>query len=84
MIVISRAEGDNLADLVTLLRAMASDESPDDPLAANRVDELARELGLHGVRLLVRPDNEPARSLYRHAGFEENGTIFCQKDSAEI
>ena len=157
MIVISRAEGDNRADLVTLLRAMASDESPDDSLAANRaeaglaasraafdwtrsesfwillayvegnpagyaavcripkaderagflfvdelhvlrayrrrgvaqallvrVDELARELGLHGVRLLVRPDNEPARSLYRHAGFEENGTIFCQKDSAEI
>jgi ribosomal protein S18 acetylase RimI-like enzyme len=44
-----------------------------------RVDELARELRLHGVRLLVRPNNAPTCNLYRRAGFGENATLFCQK-----
>lgn len=44
-----------------------------------RIDELTRHLGLQGVRLLVRPNNEQARRVYRQAGFEENETIFCQK-----
>ena len=39
----------------------------------------ARDLGLHGVRLLVRPQNEAARALYRRAGFGESETIQCQK-----
>jgi ribosomal protein S18 acetylase RimI-like enzyme len=44
-----------------------------------RVDELARELRLHGVRLLVRPNHSPTCNLYRRAGFGENATLFCQK-----
>jgi ribosomal protein S18 acetylase RimI-like enzyme len=157
LIALSAVKSDNIADLVTLLRAIASDESPEAPLAADkaeadlaasraafdwtrsdsswillayvdgepagyavicripkaderagflfvdelhvlrayrrrgvarallaRVDELARELGLHGVRLLVRPGNEPARSLYRKTGFEEYETVFCQKVLTEI
>ena len=152
MIALSAVKSDNIADLVTLLRAIASDESPEAPLAADkaeadlaasraafdwtrsdsswillayvegepagyavicripkaderagflfvdalhvlrayrrrgvarallaRVDDWARELGLHGVRLLVRPNNEPARSLYRQTGFEEYETILGHK-----
>jgi ribosomal protein S18 acetylase RimI-like enzyme len=152
LIATSAVKSNNIADLVTLLRAIASQESPDDPLAADRaeaglaascaafdwtrsdstwillayvegepagyavicripkaderagflfvdalhvlrayrrrgvarallarVDEMARELGMHGVRLLVRPNNELARSLYRQAGFEEYATILGHK-----
>jgi ribosomal protein S18 acetylase RimI-like enzyme len=152
LITLSAVKSDNIADLVTLLRAIASDESPEAPLAADkaeadlaasraafdwtqsdsswillayvdgepagyavicrlpkaderagflfvdalhvlrayrrrgvarallaRVDEMARELGLHGVRLLVRPSNVPARSLYRQTGFEEYETILGHK-----
>mgnify|MGYP003730223749 CR=1 FL=1 len=43
-----------------------------------RVQALAVELGLAGVRLLVRPGNEAARRLYRQCGFEEHETIFCE------
>ena len=32
-----------------------------------------------GLRLLVRPQNEAARALYRKAGFSESETIFCEK-----
>ena len=152
MISISSVNAGNLPDLVQLLRAIAADESPDDPHAADqaeanlmaslaaydvtrsdlawillayaegepagyaaicripkidarvgflfidalhvlsqyrrrgvaqallqRVDEQVSELRLHGIRLLTRPDNDPARSLYQHAGFEEFRPIFCQK-----
>jgi ribosomal protein S18 acetylase RimI-like enzyme len=44
-----------------------------------RVHQLAHELGLAGVRLLVRPENEAARRLYKALGFIENDTIFCEK-----
>lgn len=40
---------------------------------------LADELGLAGVRLLVRPENKAARHLYRAAGFSESPTLFCQR-----
>lgn len=40
---------------------------------------LAGDLGLAGVRLLARPDNEAARRLYRAAGFDESATFFCQR-----
>ena len=40
---------------------------------------LADELGLAGVRLLVRPENEAARRLYRSLGFEEHATLFGQR-----
>jgi ribosomal protein S18 acetylase RimI-like enzyme len=40
---------------------------------------LADELGLAGVRLLARPENEAARRLYRSLGFEEQATIFGQR-----
>ena len=42
-------------------------------------DNVAREWGLHGVRLLVRPENDAARKLYHSAGFAESGTNFCEK-----
>lgn len=44
-----------------------------------RVEELARELGLAGVRLLARPENDAARRLYRSAGFVEGRSIFYEK-----
>jgi ribosomal protein S18 acetylase RimI-like enzyme len=44
-----------------------------------RVHQLAQELELAGVRLLVRPQNEAARRLYKTLGFIENDTIFCEK-----
>jgi len=37
---------------------------------------LAKELGLAGVRLLTRIDNEPARRLYEAAGFEGQESVF--------
>jgi len=43
------------------------------------VEGLARELGLAGVRLLVRPGNAGARALYRRAGYVEGHSIFCEK-----
>lgn len=42
------------------------------------VQALAQELGLAGVRLLVRPENAPARRLYRGLGFVEHSTCFCE------
>jgi ribosomal protein S18 acetylase RimI-like enzyme len=38
--------------------------------------ELARELGLCGVRLLTRIDNEPARKLYESVGFQGQESMF--------
>ncbi len=43
-----------------------------------RAQSLAVEMGLAGVRLLVRTGNEAARELYRKAGFRESETIFCE------
>lgn len=43
-----------------------------------RVQALAVELGLAGVRLLARPENAPARRLYRQCGFVEQESLFCQ------
>jgi aminoglycoside 3-N-acetyltransferase I len=40
---------------------------------------LAAELGLAGVRLLVRPENEAARRLYRALGFDESATVLCER-----
>jgi ribosomal protein S18 acetylase RimI-like enzyme len=40
---------------------------------------LASDLGLAGVRLLVRPENEAARRLYRALGFDESATVFCER-----
>ena len=45
-----------------------------------RAQALAGELGLAGVRLLVRGENVGARALYRACGFDEKDTIFCQWD----
>jgi ribosomal protein S18 acetylase RimI-like enzyme len=46
-----------------------------------RVEALARELGLAGVRLLVRPENAGARRLYAAAGFRQSQAMFCEKSS---
>jgi ribosomal protein S18 acetylase RimI-like enzyme len=46
-----------------------------------RAAQLSEERGLTGVRLLVRPENEAARALYRKAGYEEYPTILCQRKS---
>ncbi len=43
-----------------------------------RAQELAAELGLAGLRLLVRPENEPARALYRSCGLQEQPAVFCE------
>jgi len=43
-----------------------------------RIQALAGELGLAGVRLLVRPENVAARRLYRRLGFVEHATYFCE------
>jgi len=40
--------------------------------------DLAMELGLAGIRLLARPDNEPARALYESLGFRRSGTLLYQ------
>jgi ribosomal protein S18 acetylase RimI-like enzyme len=43
-----------------------------------RALELACELGLAGVRLLARIENEPARALYESAGFRGGQTMIYQ------
>ncbi len=43
-----------------------------------RLQVLAGEMGLTGIRLLVRPENAPARSLYHRLGFVERETLFCE------
>jgi ribosomal protein S18 acetylase RimI-like enzyme len=48
----------------------------------SHVQSLAREEGLAGVRLLVRPENGPARALYRGCAFQEQESFFCQWCSA--
>jgi ribosomal protein S18 acetylase RimI-like enzyme len=42
------------------------------------VVELARTLSAEGVRLLVEPDNQAARSLYQRFGFSQSSHILCQ------
>ena len=42
---------------------------------------LSQELALAGSRLMVRPDNDAARALYRKAGYEEHPLILCQRQS---
>ncbi|MBN1485869.1 MAG: GNAT family N-acetyltransferase [Chloroflexia bacterium] len=42
------------------------------------VQDLAAQLGLAGVRLLVRLENRSGRSLYSGCGFVESTTGFCQ------
>jgi len=40
--------------------------------------DLTRELGLAGIRLLARPNNEPARALYESLGFRRSETLLYQ------
>lgn len=40
--------------------------------------DLARELGLAGIRLLTRPDNHPARALYESLGGQHSRTLLYQ------
>ncbi len=40
-----------------------------------RLQSLAEEMGLAGIRLLIRPENMPARGLYRTLGFTESEAI---------
>jgi ribosomal protein S18 acetylase RimI-like enzyme len=44
-----------------------------------RVEAVARELGLAGVRLLARAENEAARRLYARQGYTESESVFCEK-----
>ena len=44
----------------------------------SRCITLAQELGLAGIRLLARIDNEPARRLYESMGFNSNETRLYQ------
>ena len=43
-----------------------------------RASGLSHELGLAGVRLLARIENEPARALYESAGFRGSKTMIYQ------
>ena len=40
--------------------------------------DLARELGLAGIRLLTRPDNRPARAFYESLGYQHSETLLYQ------
>jgi GNAT superfamily N-acetyltransferase len=40
---------------------------------------VARTVSAEGVRLLVEPDNQAARSLYERCGFDQRIHIFCQR-----
>jgi len=40
--------------------------------------DLAKRIGLAGIRLLTQPSNQPARRLYESVGFQNNETIFYQ------
>lgn len=40
--------------------------------------DLTRELGLAGIRLLTRPDNEAARALYESLGLRRSETLLYQ------
>lgn len=42
-------------------------------------EQLARSLGLAGVRLLVRPENAAARRLYAGLGYQMSRSVFCEK-----
>ncbi|MBN1858765.1 GNAT family N-acetyltransferase [Candidatus Bipolaricaulota bacterium] len=44
----------------------------------HRAQEIAKEKGLSGIRLLVRPRNGAARNLYRALGFSAAKTFLCQ------
>jgi ribosomal protein S18 acetylase RimI-like enzyme len=44
-----------------------------------QVEQLARSLGFAGVRLLVRPENAPARQLYARLGYQMSSSVFCEK-----
>ena len=44
-----------------------------------RIEELAREQGARALHLMVRPENEPAVSLYQGAGYESPPRIFLTK-----
>lgn len=43
-----------------------------------RVEQLAREGGWAGVRLLARPENEAARRLYAQLGYTESLSVFYE------
>ncbi|MGB9593262.1 MAG: GNAT family N-acetyltransferase [Anaerolineae bacterium] len=49
-----------------------------------RAVAMSGELGLAGVRLLVRPENAAARALYRKAGFQESPTLLCQREARPL
>ena len=40
--------------------------------------KLCSDLGLAGIRLLARPDNQPARALYESVGFHADETMLYQ------
>lgn len=40
--------------------------------------DLARELGLAGIRVLTRPHNRPAQALYESLGFHRSETLLYQ------
>jgi ribosomal protein S18 acetylase RimI-like enzyme len=42
------------------------------------VDDLARQAGYAGVRLLVRPSNAAARALYQRLCYTEHPAILCE------
>jgi ribosomal protein S18 acetylase RimI-like enzyme len=42
------------------------------------VINLARELGLAGIRLPTRPDNHPTRALYESLGGQRSETLLYQ------
>lgn len=47
-------------------------------------DDLARQAGCAGVRLLVRPSNAAARALYQHLGYAEHPAILCELQRTQV
>jgi ribosomal protein S18 acetylase RimI-like enzyme len=44
-----------------------------------RVEERAREAGVHALHLMVRPENRTALTLYQRAGFKAPPRVFLTK-----
>ena len=76
---IERVEASHVRDFVELHVLEASRRLGVASRLVGAVIDHAGERGLRGVRLLVRPENDPARRMYARAGFTESPTVFGER-----